>query len=260
MLPQGILNDWPLWGLRSEPISDEIIEVIEGGLTNQNYLLQTSAGKFVLRLHNNSTSLGIDRVAEMTIQQLAATAGLTPAVLYSAPDHSYSIRPYLDGETLSATGISQTDLSAMADILRRLHNLPIPEGLPTLDTLAACRLYLAEVAGDPDKQTEIQTLTAQVDALEALPVARHICHLDPLAANWLRDTQGRLWLLDWEYATIAHPLLDYAAVELFLPDSLKSDWRRFRPGEDIGNSNDNMSLATTHIRLLDQCWRLAHQQ
>jgi len=255
VLPQGILNDWPLWGLSSEPAS---VEVIEGGLTNQNFLVQTSAGKFVLRLHNDSASLGIDRVAEMSIQQLAAAAGLTPAVHYSAPDHSYSVRPYLDGETLSATSMSQCDLSAMADILNRLHNIPVPEGLPTLDTHSACRLYLAEAAAYPHKQSDIQPLTAQVDALEALPAARHICHLDPLAANWLRDTQGRLWLLDWEYATIAHPLLDYAAIDLLLPTNLKSDWQSF--WQDKDPDKELMSLATAHIRLLDQCWRLAHQQ
>jgi len=261
-LPQSILNDWPLWGLSSESDSATTIDgdalkvdVIEGGLTNQNFLLQTSVGKFVLRLHNASASLGINRDAELAVQQLAATAGLTPGILYNAPDHSYSVRPYIDGKILSATAISQSDLSAMADILSRLHNLPVPEGQPILDTHSACRLYLTD-ADDSDTK---HSLLLEVDALPSLPDEDYcICHLDPLAANWIRDTSGKLWLLDWEYAAVTHRLLDYAAVDLWLPHALKADWRRLLPAGE--NSLPLIPLATAHIRLLDRCWRLAHQE
>lgn len=38
-----------------------------------------------------------------------------------------------------------------------------------------------------------------------------LCHNDLLAANWLEDeASGRLWLVDWEYAGVGHPLFDLA--------------------------------------------------
>lgn len=36
--------------------------------------------------------------------------------------------------------------------------------------------------------------------------------MDPLPANWIQTDDGRLTLIDWEYAAIGHPLWDLATL------------------------------------------------
>ena len=52
-------------------------------------------------------------------------------------------------------------------------------------------------------------LRREVDALEArlAPYRPAFCHNDLMPGN-LIETEERLWLIDWEYAGIGHPLFD----------------------------------------------------
>ncbi|MEE3159912.1 MAG: hypothetical protein VX283_03285, partial [Pseudomonadota bacterium] len=63
-----------------------------------------------------------------------------------------------------------------------------------------------------------------------------------------------LWLLDWEYAALAHPSLDYAALQLQLPESSQTLFESFIPE----NLREVMANARTQVQLLDRSWRLAH--
>ena len=248
VIPERILAEWHKWGLASQP--DTILS-IKGGLTNQNYLIGSDGVELLLRLNNTATSLGIYREEELAIHQHMARAGLTPALRYHSPDLQYWVRDFIPGTTLTAAP-SSDDLQAVVKVLSTVHAQKPTINLHTLDVRAACTQYLAQC--DSHSEAVIK-LTEEVSQLVPLPAEEAcLCHLDPLPANWLRDREGKFWLLDWEYAALAHPALDYAALQLQLPENKQASFESFIP-ETL---REVMTNARTQVRLLDRSWRLAH--
>ena len=256
------LNDYRDWGLTDKP---SIIRRLPGGLTNHNVLLSCGTQTLLLRLNNPAASLNLHRPTEQALHQQAAQLGLTPPALYWAPDHSYLVRPYIPGHSLAERRLQASDLPLMAEMLAEVHEMPAPANTPVCDTRAACVHYLAHVSEATATQQTLQrkqALEADLAELPAMPGNhQRVCHLDPLLANWLKAdaslrsqaTPQRLWLLDWEYAALAHPALDYAAVASALPEELRTTWQSLCPVSDA-----EFSLASRHVALLDACWRLAH--
>ena len=248
MIPEQILAEWHHWGLASPP---DFILSIQGGLTNQNYLIRSEGTERLLRLNNTAKSLGIYRDEELAIHQHMAKAGLTPAVRYHSSELDYWVRDFIPGTPLATTH-SDDDLQAVTKVLSTVHTQHPRANLHTLDVQAACSQYLAQCDGHSEAVIRLKEEVSQLTPLPADDAC--LCHLDPLPANWLRDSEGKLWLLDWEYAALAHPSLDYAALQLQLPENKQALFESFIPE----NLREMMADARSQVRLMDHSWRLAH--
>lgn len=249
---QAILNEWPLWPAASKPT---IIGELAGGLTNTSYLLQIGDTQWVLRInHPDSHIFDIDRTLELQIHHAAAKAGLSPKIIYHAPDFSYWIREFIAGEVLSANEIDTLHLEQIASKLRRLHEISSSHlQVQPLDVLQKVEHYLDQVQ-DCHQTLQLRRDLADIIHSEILNLpGQSVCHMDPLPANWIKAPDGELWLLDLEYASIAHPALDYAAVWLHLPTPQRSYWSMLHPQL----SDAQKKAATKILRLLEQSWYLA---
>lgn len=252
--PKDILEDWKLWGL-DEPPRDT--KIIRGGLTNSNFLIDCVPEPLLLRLNNNERSLGIERATESDIHKLLFKHGLAPAIRYTAPNFRYWVREYIPGDSLREVDISDQILRNMVTILDKVHTLPPPVETPRLNVKARCLSYLNAIANPNDRYCpDLETLFTAVDNLPSLPESEScLCHMDPLPANWLRDNNDKLWLLDWEYACIAHPSIDFAAITMHFPQTARQTWTTLLP-ESV---TEHLDAATEQVALLDRTWRLAHE-
>jgi len=219
-LIEHILADWPLWGLTGSAPELTQVKTLPGGLTNQCFLLTLDSGQYVLRAEGkNSAALDINRDAEYLVHQLAAEKKLTPPVIYRSPDKHYWIRPYVSGRTLLQTDLKSPLLEQMLTHLQSLHNLAVAavvmKNIPRLSVSQKAGYYWNMLTAQhmPDR---ILDLRSQLQpAMSVMPDERLcLCHMDPLPANWIANADGELILLDWEYATMGHPLWDIAALML----------------------------------------------
>lgn len=210
-----LLDDWPQWNLTSQKPQPGQIELLPGGLTNQSFMLHLSSGDYVLRLEaGNSGELDINREREYQIHQQAAAAGLVPEIIFrSQGKHKYWIRRYIAGELLTPETLNQDTLIQMVQALRRLHQLPVSGDLPLISLTQKGGRYLQTIAAQQSAPAGLLTLAEQLlQQFEPLPDSQPcVCHLDPTLGNWIRTAHG-LQLLDWEYAGLAHPLWDLAAL------------------------------------------------
>ena len=236
-----------------DPLIKEVVgdqaqppERLCGGLTNRNYLLRGSLGTFVLRLnHQQPEALDLHRDYERAIHQAAADAGISPRVRVISADGHYWLRDYIPGESLDISALDADDLSMMADTLKTCHQLIIA-GVPPMNVAAKAQHYLKHCP-----EAEQAALTQQIKEVTGVSLsAPTLCHMDPLPANWIRDTAGKLWLIDWEYAASGHPLLDYAAVALHIPHPLTAHWRRCLPP----HSETDWQAALQQLQLLETLW------
>jgi thiamine kinase-like enzyme len=203
------LHGLALW---RRPIS---VEPLPGGITNYNYLVRDAGRPFVARLCTERGLLGIDRRNEALCQRAAHACGIAPEVVYHA--EGVLVSQFVPGRTLAPADVRDPAfLPRLAAVLRTLHDAwdQLTGEILYFSAFQAVRTY-AKTALRLDAR-----LPADIDELleDARRLSRRIapfvpvlCHNDLLASNILADDQ-RVWLVDWEYAGMGHPLFDLAGV------------------------------------------------
>jgi thiamine kinase len=230
------------------------------GLVNETYRVLRDGRAYALRVAaGDSDDLGLDRAWEARVLGRAAAADLAPVLEYCDPQRGILIAHWVDGRSWSPTDVRrQANISRMAELLRRIHALPMPTparvmgpanwiecyGTALRNVPAATPAELPETRGlhDSPRNVPAETLVRRpgaraardhlpaaaarrLAALAALPsVDPVVCHSDLHTLN-LVDRGDSLVLLDWEYAHAADPLWDLAgwSANNDLEDDLKQD-------------------------------------
>lgn len=165
-----------------------------GGITNRNLRW----GDYVIRIPGaGSERLGIDRACEAAAARVAHRLGLGPEVFMDEP----LVTRFVEGRP-----VDDAELRERADevgaLLERLHDCG--ETLPgRFDACAIVREYVRIAAPPAAHAHLIERLVAE--AYDPVP-----CHNDLLAGNFLVDADGKLVLLDWEYAGMGDRRFDLA--------------------------------------------------
>ena len=209
------------------------VEPLTGGLSNRGFLLTRGSEQWAVRLplasgadRTCSTGETLSLERERRVLAVAAEAGLTPELIACDAETGALVTRYLrDAKSLSAERTKdRTNIDRIAAMLRRLHSLPAPDGLRTFSPTDLARIYV-NAADDSaraprekmdERQFAEERLRWSVEfrrlaqAYEAAFKPTALCHNDLVAANILDD--GRLWLVDFEYAVRADPILDLAGL------------------------------------------------
>lgn len=214
-----VLDDWPLWGLTTAPVTTKQVSALEGGLTNTCYQLSLEGNEYIIRIGaENTSALGIDREVEKSIHQLVSSLNFTSKLRYCDDDNRYWIRDYIEGEVLAEqkhggdVAISLSTLTYMVEQLKALHQVPLAVNLPKVNISVKAEAYWQLIAVQQPNHEILKMKPLMQVAMSEPPKGDFcLCHLDPVLANWLYTDSG-LMLLDWEYAGFAHPLWDLAAL------------------------------------------------
>jgi thiamine kinase-like enzyme len=201
------------------------IEPLPGGITNRNFVVADAGRRYVARLCQDRALLGIDRRNEVVCQRAAHACGIAPEVVHH--ENGVLISRHLEGRALAPADLRDPQvLGRLAAVLRTLHE--------SWDRLTGEILYFSAFQTVRTYAQTARALNARLpddlaDRLEdAARLSRTIapfhpvlCHNDLLAANMI-DNGRNLWLVDWEYAGVGHPLFDLAGVSAnaALPEAL----------------------------------------
>ena len=199
------------------------------GLVNETYRVMRDGRAYALRVAAaNSSDLGLDRAWEARVLECAGAADLAPELTYCDPRLGILIARWVDGRPWSPADVrAQSNISRMAELLRRIHALPMPMRARVMRPATWIDHYSAAArrsglrvrsagaaAGGTAAPSAAEALrpsaTARLAALAALPsVDPVVCHSDLHTLN-LVDRGRSMVLLDWEYAHAADPLWDLA--------------------------------------------------
>jgi len=189
--------------------SDDVeVQTLPGGLTNRTYRVRIRNSDCVLRLDSErSQQIDFDRTLEEQIMHAAAAAGIGPSVYFSSPTNGILLREFLPGSAWTKADLDSTkNLEALAEILRRCHDLP-PTGV-SINLADYARTYLNFVGQEHGLYSFAKCCVAIVDSVE--DCKKQVCaHNDIVAANVI--DHGALALIDWEYACDNDPMFDLAS-------------------------------------------------
>ena len=183
------------------------ITPLRNGLVNETYEVRRDGAVFALRVASaNPHQLGVDRQWEARLLRNAAAADVAPAAVYCDPQRGILISRWSEGRQWSPQDARQTtNILRMAELLRRVHALPVPVPPRRMNPAGWIERYGAADAGGLRDLAD-----AHLAALAELPGGQAVvCHSDLHVLN-LIDRGSSLILLDWEYAHVAEPLWDVA--------------------------------------------------
>ncbi len=184
---------------------------LRGGTVNEVWRIDTSQGRFVLRVDGASWRRpGVERPRERALHQIAAAAGLAPRLIAARPRLGVLVTEFLDGRIWTARQCrSSTSLARLGERLAQLHALAAPP-IARFNPLEVGRAYAALAPRSAGARPVLERLRRVLVRLRHRPTASSIIHGDLVHTNIL---EGRaLWLLDWEYAQVAEPLFDAACL------------------------------------------------
>lgn len=189
------------------------VNVLAGGMTNHNYLVEGKNQKFVLRLVGEGTDyLGIDREMEYSYACAAAEVDLSGEVVAFLPELGAMLTRFVPGRTLSATDLKDTkQMQRVVEALKELHGLNINRGKFSVFE-AARKNYdfgVQNCVTFPDKIDQALSLLTEIEAYLATDT-NYVdcpCHNDLLPEN-LIDDGTVVRIIDWEFASMGDLFFD----------------------------------------------------
>ena len=204
------------------------VSVLSGGMTNDNYLVEEGANRYVVRIPGSSTELlSIDRANELYNTRAAAGTGIGPRVLEYVPELNLMVLEFIPGPTMSAQSLQSAPMvRRMAQSFKRLH--AAPRFLKDFDMFRLIEYYLrivdehrVPIPGDYRERLPLVGEIERAARVGALPPVS--CHNDLLCENFIDDGQW-LRIVDYELSGNNDPCFDLGntAQEAALDESLRA--------------------------------------
>ena len=221
----------PICALLKQVLSADGYADIErlGGLTNHTYHVTLDNGKqYVVRIPGEGTEQMIVRSDEMVSTELACRLGVDAKLLHFGNDGSKVTEYIPNAITMSAqTLCEERHIQQVADIFKIMHrsgentNVPFEVfdmaagyekiifdmNVPMFDDYNDCKATVMSIKNEIDRQVNAPKVP---------------CHNDPLCENWV-EGDGRMYLIDWEYAGMNDGMWDIADVSIEASFDEKSD-------------------------------------
>ena len=194
----------PIWN------NDISIKALDGGITNENFLVKDNNNKYVVRLGHDIPEHLVSRSNELIVSKAASNAGISPKVIYHS--HGILVLDYIKSITLSSEGVRK-NIKSIIPLIKKIHH-EIPKNLYGQSVIFwvfhVIRNYVKFL--NDNKSLHIKILSDLISKSELLeknssPYEIVFGHNDLLPANFL-DDGSKIWIIDWEYAGFNTPLFD----------------------------------------------------
>ena len=200
-------------------IKNENIEKVApiGGMTNKNYSAKVNGKEYVIRIPGTGTSEMMDRISEGRNSKLVADIGIDADILYYDDKTGTKISTMIKGaETVNAAmARKESMMKKTTEILRTLHNSKI-DMKNTFDVFENINLYEELVEKCDARYYEGYDLVREEvmylkDILKENGMHLVPSHNDTVPENFIKGSEEKLYLIDWEYGGLNDPMWDLAA-------------------------------------------------
>lgn len=188
----------------------------------------------VLRINGAASVLaGVSLSNEARVWQAASDEGMAPPLLYIDNQNRFLVSAYIENDLSAEPARDPSIIDQALTLIKRCHQLKVET--PAIDYFAHIENYWQIV--ENKNTTPNPTLCQQrapmqqllIDLTNSCPQTK-LCHHDPVIANFV-GSKERLYLIDWEYAALGMPIMDYAAlaIEWELDSALILERTEFEP-------------------------------
>lgn len=230
-----------------------------GGLTNYNYIMEIQGKTYVVRKPGALTDQIIDRGIEKKNNATACDLGMNSTCLYfdekTGIKISFFIEDSMNFAMANPYGLDQ--IHSVVQHLKKLHNSSalFENDFDFEKELIHYEQIVEGLKGDlffDYKGIKSRLLSYQAQYIA--PMLKMSCHNDTVPENFLKDQNGRTYLIDWEYSGLNDPTWDIAAyiLESRLPEEEVSIFLELYYQEGI--SAENLLKIKYFILAQDLLW------
>lgn len=187
-----------------------------GGLTNYNYIMNIKGEEYVVRQPGGMTNIMIDRNIEKVNNNIASELGLNSECVYFDELSGIKISKYIkDSHNVALANPScPANLIAVSKLMKKIHSSPkhFPNSFDWHTELKKYEQIVKELNGDlffdyvTLKEKLLDFMGENIKHTISLP-----CHNDTVSENFIINSDGRAFLIDWEYSGMNDPSWDVAA-------------------------------------------------
>lgn len=209
--------------------SAEITQI--GGMSNKNFRVDLHGNSYVLRVPGNGSEGMVERANEEYNGIEGCKMGINPQVRYFNAQTGIKLADYIENaETLNPATIQRHDnMKQIAHIYRTLHgsHIRLKNEFNLFQEIRKYDRLLENVGafmyeGWQEVRPRVMVLE---ERLNLLGVDLKPCHNDAVAENFIKATDGTIYLIDWEYSGMNDPMADFAA--LFLENDFTQENRNY---------------------------------
>ncbi len=199
-----LISSIPIWQNKI------IISKIDGGITNQNFLVEDGINKFFVRVGKDIPEHLVFRSNEIIASKVASSLQISPKVIFTNND--LQVIDFIKGSTLNEKEIKE-NLNVVISLIKKVHH-DMPKNMYgqsiifwVFHVIRHYNKFLEE--NNSEYTSMLSELLKKSDLIEkkSSPFEIVFAHNDLLPANFIKDNE-QLWLIDWEYAGYNTPLFD----------------------------------------------------
>ena len=204
---------------------DEEIQSVEqlGGMTNQNYLVQTSSNRYIVKFFGKGTEKLIDRQNEKFNLELLKDLKLDVENYLFDIEAGIKVNQYIENaETLDSNTI-KTKFEKIAPILQTIHasGKELKGEFAPFEEIKKYESLIQGGISYPNYEDVRKSVLSLKNVLEKIGVDNKSCHIDLVPENFIEGPDGHPYLIDWEYSSMNDPMWDLAS--LFLESEFTID-------------------------------------
>lgn len=241
---EHLLDNWRAWGLSKRPV---LVRMFDQGLSHDTALLKTDGElgeqELVLKM------FGRDSGWSVAVQKRASEFGVAPKVLFHSDHGHYCLMEYLH----PAKSI-QVPIEELVASLRLVHSAKTWPESTKFSLMHHCDNYLQGL--DPNYQRLHSALLPALKKFIGDATTQVFCHNDLVAENYLLNN-GKIFLLDWEYAQTNNPWFDLASLVFYQDLNIEQQqillqgyWQNELPE----NADELLMAALCAVNWLDILW------
>lgn len=215
--------------IKINSIKDQLVQILDinpedihdivsaGGMTNKNYKVNIKGRYYILRMPGTGTQDMISRSNENNNVHLVDSLGIDSKITYFDEETGIKLSEFIeDAETLnSQTAKREDNMELTASILKKLHtsHIKFENEFNVFNEIEKYERLLEEANGVyySDYSYVREEVISLKDILERVGIELRPCHNDTVPENFIKDNNGRIYLIDWEYSGSNDPMWDLAA-------------------------------------------------
>lgn len=190
-------------------------------LTNHTYkVVVEKQGEFVVRIPGIGTEELIVRRDEKISVKLANQLNIDADLLYLGDDGTKISKYIFNAKTMSVETLrEESRVKKVSRILKKLHNSGVDTGI-AFEVFELVKRYEKVINNKNVRMFHdyeeikkiVMSIKAEADKL--CNIRKVTCHNDPICENWVEDGNGKMYLIDWEYAGMNDFMWDLADLSI----------------------------------------------
>jgi thiamine kinase-like enzyme len=202
------IKSLPIWQGRLS------IRPLKGGISNESWLVSDAKSTRVVRFGEDYPFHHVGRAHEAMVARAAHQAGFAPELIHSEP--GMMVSQFLNARTFDGKMV-QDNLVRVAELVKNFHQTMqnhVSGYARLFWVFHVVRDYARTLSEQKSRHKDtLPGLLAIAAALETAQISLPLVygHNDLLPANFL-EADGRLWLIDFEYAGFSTAMFDLAGL------------------------------------------------